>query len=339
MKLAPLNPPRILALARTLALAALVLPTAGCDHGGGSAAASLTTASRTGSLPRFAELREVRHTGTRKVELFDRSVEPARYLAYREKVASDGAGRFELTPLEPLTRVAPDWPTFQFLQQSRARFLVRYRDFAVRDQSLFLRNYEIRDLARVETIAGRSASLYLVRRADGSHGFELAVDDETDLVLRARELDGDGQTSSQVTYESIDLAPSFDAVVFHRSTIDETEEPLGEGLEEAFGTPVLVPRLLPAGYELRHASTLIDDEGERWAKLTFTDGVETLFFAQFLPAEGDAIAQRPPQGDELVVSRMGSVVTASGRIGPRRLLVLGKVGERALLDLVESSLP
>jgi hypothetical protein len=337
--------PRRFTPLRTLAtvlVASATLVLGGCD--GDTVARTdfgeARSAAGASALPRFAELRDVRHTGTRKVELYDRSVEPARYLAYREEVASDGEGRFALTPLEPLTRVAQGWPTFQLIQRSRARLHVRYRDFAVRDEALLLRNYAIRDLDRVEIVAGRSASLFRVQRIDGSRAFELAVDDEHDLVLRARELNGQGEPLSQVTYETIDLAPVFDRVVFHRSTIDETEHGL-EGLDSVFQVDVLIPRLLPQGYELRQASTLIDDQGERWAKLTFSDGVDTLFFAQALPVEGERLAapHRLPQGDELIVSRMGSVVAAWGQVGAHRLLVLGKVDERALLDMVESALP
>lgn len=306
------------------------------DHDGSAEAAAAVVTELAG----WHDAREVAHTGKRLVELWDRSSQPARYLAYREEVASDGLGRFALAPLAPLTEVAPDWPTFELMQRSRARFLMRYRDFAVRDQALFLRNYTVHDLGRSELVAGRPSSLFRVLRRDGQRSFEVAVDQQSGLFLRVRELDGEGRPTSGFAYESIDLAPDLDAVVFHRSAIEERGHSLGRPLEEVFEAPVLTPRLLPEGYALRGASTLVEDDGRRWAKLSYSDGVETLFFAQTLPEPGEPLReQRPPRADELLVLESTPVVMASGRVGGHELVVAGKVGARALLDLVESSLP
>lgn len=328
-------------LAASLLLACCL---AGCDASTTSFSSdfdgSETTAAAASELATWHAASEVAHTGKRLVELWDRSSQPARYLAYREEIASDGFERFALTPLAPLTEVAPDWPTFELMQRSRAKFLMRYRDFAVRDQALFLRNYTIRDLGRTELVAGRSTSLFQVQRRDGSRSFEIAVDDETGLFLRVRELDDEGRSISALVYESIDLAPDLDAVVFHRSTIEEREHPLGRPMGEVFEAPVLEPHLLPQGYALRGASTLVEGDGRRWAKLSYSDGVETLFFAQTLSEPDEP--QRPrrqSQGDELVVLESTPVVMASGRVGGHELVVAGKVGARELLDLVESALP
>jgi hypothetical protein len=159
-------------------------------------------------------------------------------------------------------------------------------------------------------------------------------------LLSVRELDGQGRVLSQVAYEELDLAPDLGAIVFHRSTIDEVEHVLDRPPAEVFEAPILLPKLLPAGYGLRQATTLTDDEGERWAKLVYTDGVETLFFAQLLPQPGRALEpHRLPQGDELVVVEESPVTMASGQIGAHRLVVAGKIDARALLDLVNSALP
>lgn len=327
------------ALASMLGSLALLM---GCEQATGEAGTTFEAGAveRQAVLPPVREARAVAHVGTRRVELFDRSVEPPRYLAYRERIASDGQGQFALEPLEPVTQVASGWPAFELMQRQRAKFLVRYRDFALRDQALFLRNYALSDRGPGQPVAGRACSLYSAQRLDGSHAYELATDDETGLLLSVRELDAQGRTLGQVVYEELDLAPDLGAIVFHRSTIDELEHALDRPLAEVFDAPILVPSLLPAGYELRQATTLTDDEGERWAKLVYTDGVETLFFAQLLPPPGGALVpHRLPQGDELVVVEESPVTMASGQIGAHRLVVAGKVDARELLDLVNSALP
>ena len=146
-------------------LAALLLPiflVAGCDSSETSAVTQFEneTAAVSSGLPDFRRAMDVRHQGVRRVDLYDRSVEPAKYLSYREEIAADGTGRFSLAPVEALTQVAPDWISFELQQRARAKFLMRYRDFEVRDQGLMLRNYTIRDLDASEEVAGRSASLF-----------------------------------------------------------------------------------------------------------------------------------------------------------------------------------
>lgn len=327
-----------------LALCLAAALVAGCDRSGdapatGLAAAEQALGERLAVLPRLREARDVAHAGTRRVELYERSGDDARYLAYRERVASDGAGAFALEPVEPLTDVAGGWSSFALVQRQRAKFLVRYRDFAVRDEALFLRNYRLYDRGPAAPVAGRACEHLSVRRADGSHGYELALDEETGLLLDAIELDGEGRVLSRVTYESLELRPDLSSVVFHRSTIEEVDHALDLALRESFQAPLLEPRLLPQGYELRQASTLLDDQDQRWAKLVYTDGVETLFFAQALRDERAAALPPLPEGDELLVLQQGAVTMASGNIRGERLVLAGKVGSRALLDLVESSLP
>lgn len=338
---------RLPLLERRVALASLLSSLfllAGCERGGSEAGTSFetTSAERVAVLPQMSEALDVAHIGTRRVELFDHSVEPARWLAYREQIASDGEGSFALEPLETLTDVAGGKQTFELMQRQRAKFLVRYRDFTVRDQALFLRNYALHDRGASESVAGRACSLFGVERLDGSRSYELAVDDETGLVLSVHERDAQGRSLSRVVYETLELRPDLSKIVFHRSTLDEVEHVLDRPLAEIFETAVLAPRLLPAGYELREATTLTDDQGERWAKLVYTDGVETLFFAQLLPrlpqTGGATEAPSMLQADELVVVEKSPVTMASGRIGAHRLVVAGKVDARELLDLVNSAL-
>lgn len=322
-----------------LALAAGLL-VAACDGEHSSYEFSSTHAESVTTLPAFPGALEVLHEGTRLVEVWDRDESPARYLAYEEELVSDGAGEFSLVPTVARTAVAPDWYSFQVFQRSRARFLVRYRDFAVRDRVLFLRAWSLRDAGRTEVVAGRACSVFEVQRLDGQRSYEIARDDLTGLVLRAEERDADGLVVGRLTYLSFDPTPDLASVAFYRSSIDETVE---EGvttseLDEVFGQEVLAPRILPEGYALAEVSTLVDDQGTSWAKLTYLDGVQPLFFAQVLTPDGST-PSRGRKADSILVSREGEVSTASGRVAGRRVLVVGKLAEDEVLDLVESALP
>ena len=327
-----------------LAAAALLI---GCGDGERSASTEFPGgvaegATRSASLPTMRGALEVPHRGTRKVEVFAEAEDgSATYLAYREAVAVDASGALSLEPLGLLTEAAVDPITFELEQRSRARFLMRYRDFAVRDEALFLQNYAVKDLGPAEPIDGRATSGLSIERRDGRRSFTLRVDDATGLVLVAEERGADGRLESRVSYETVSFAPAFTDVVFHRSAIRE------EGLAAELATDeariqLHRPRLLPAGYELQEVTLLTEEDGKRWAKLTYTDGVDPLFLLQAQPALGEAPASgavHHPEGDRVLVNARGSVLTLQARIADFEWTLVGKLAEREALDLIESALP
>jgi hypothetical protein len=275
-------------------------------------------------------------------------------LVYREAVAGDGTGRFSIVPLDVLSFV-PDPTGFQALQKTREGFLYRYRDFAIRDLGALFANYQVIDLDQEVVIAGRTCRSLEFRRADGSGSvYRAALDAATGLVLRAEESSPEGLPLGLMEFESYSATPDLGGIAWF--TPDPPELPLPiHGLDEAAGFDVLEPSLLPAGYQPWKAATLVDDEGHRWLKQTFTDGVEPLFF---LHRDGapQAVVTPPPGGpsgavgtasaaagasgvsnDELWVYPIGRLTAIEGVLREREVIALGKVDSEELLDLLEFS--
>lgn len=336
--------------AASLLLAALVEGFSGCGPGSspdgtgtGSSQAQTAASGIPDGIARAGLLLEVAHEGVRRVEVYDRTVAPPRFLAYREKIVTDGKGRFSLEPLEAITPVAPDWNSFQLLQRVREDYVFRYRDFAIRDAELFRANYVLRDLGVSSEIAGRAASSYRVERKQGAGTYEIAVDDQTGLVLRYRQLDGEGRELSSMVYETYDAAPDLTrfrpyTAVAPPYELDETWD-----LAVQIRQEVHTPRLLPEGYALRRAVTLQDGVGQNWLRLTYTDGVESLFYLSQISNPFRAAGAPTPLGpdtlapSEVMVFRMGAALAAQGAFQGREFVAVGKVPEPELLDMIESA--
>ena len=302
---------------------------------------------RSGSFRLHAHPVEVGHAGVRRVDVYDHEATPPTHLAYRERIATDGSGEYSLVPLDALTTVVPGW---HLLQRNREGFLFRYRDFAVRDEALFRKNYVLTDLDTRVQVAGRQCAGYRAeRRVGDSKRFELAVDLQTNLILKAEEYDAAGHLISVMEYESFDAEPDLAGAVWFQGVHQEKELDRTRSFEEQLGFDPPAPRLLPQGFELREAFTVVDAEGTTWLKLTFTDGVEPLFFLAALDGESGGQERGEQQGavrlpqpggqDEVVLFRMGAVRAAQGDIGNRRFIAVGRVSDDDLLDLIESSLP
>ena len=186
---------------------------------------------------------------------------------------------------------------------------------------------------------------YRVERVVGAQvAFELAVDTATNLVLESLAYDEGGNLLMAVRYESFDDAPDLSGAIWHGSTNQEKAYDWRQPLAPQLGVNVPMPRLLPAGYKLRAAST-VSDSVDRWLKLTYLDGVEPLFFMVALPpsSSGSFATQVDPMeavsGDEVFSFRMGAAGAVQGTVGGERYMAVGKVTEDELLDLIESALP
>ena len=323
-------------LALLVTLFALV---AACDTEARSAAeAGGATAPSRSPVPTLgADLRQIAVQGTRRVEVRDTLAVPPRRLVYREEIVTDGRGNYSLEPLEALTRVDPDWPTFRIVQGARERFFFDYRDFQVRDPGLFAKNYRIVALDERETIAGREAVLYRIEPRVPDRGtYLVAVDRETGIILRFRELDPSGALRSSVEYERLALAHGRAVAPLPPSGENglDLQRDLREQLEEGF----LLPKLPPQGYALRSAATVVEEDGTRWLKLTYLDGVEPLFFLCKLKAPV-GLQEGGPYASTLHVFRLGAALAAQGTVESYDVIALGKVAEDELLGLIESALP
>ena len=290
----------------------------------------------------------VAHAGLRRLE-FHPVGGPG--LAYRERVITDGQGRFSIVPVDGLQSSTLDWDSFELLQRSSEGFLFRYRDFAVRDARRFQQNYEWRRLGQTIAVAGRDCERFHVERREGpAKSFELAVDVQTGLVLASVEYGEGGAEVARMTYEQFGPTPPPGSVVWHQPANEEQPLAQAHGLSEQLGETVLEPRLLPEGYGLAEAATVGDGAGRRWLKLTYEDGVEPLFFFQelerveslaVLGTEWDEPAPIDPHPAEsrVVVHHVGAATAIQGSVNGFRVITIGKVGEAELLDLIESALP
>jgi hypothetical protein len=244
-----------------------------------------------------------------------------------------------------------DSDRFHLLQRVREGFVFLNRDFAVRDQALNERNWRWRRLDEPAQIAGRLCERFRVERRDPDGvAYEVSIDAEDGptrgMVLAYREFDSRGNPVCALEYESLELEPDLTGAIWHRPSNDERALDHRRDLAEQVEADVLVPRLAPRGYELRGAATIEDGDGQRWLKLTYLDGIEPLFFLQALPVDapsGRAGTRREaaltPEAGTISVYQMGRASVLQGTLQGHRLIVVGKVGEAELLDLIESALP
>ena len=332
-------------LGLSAALATAVL--AGCDGSSVQGAGSGVVASGADPYaPLFEQVDSAPWTtiyaGVRRVEshVIDESGNQID-LAYREEVKADGDGNFTIEALQALSFV-PNEEVFLLKQDARESFLYRYRDFQIRDLSLFYANYVAVDLGQQVTIADRAASVFLIERSEpGSSSYTVAFDDETGLVLRHEERDVSGFLISAMEFESYDATPDLSGAVWSQPTASPVSLDVTADLSGQAGFDVLEPGVLPAGFFLWRAHTLIDAASGDWIKLTYTDGVEPLFFFHLgLPVSSNSDATLPgdwKQADEVWVYDIGAVQVVQGRVRGTDVLALGKVSDDDLLDMVESA--
>ena len=304
----------------------------------------------TAGLPFAASpLTVLAYRSERTVEVYDRSVQPATFVAYREEFTSDGQGRYSITPLQALTAVEPDWDLFQLFLRGQEGFTQRYRDFAVRDANLFATQYQLEDLGLQEIVAGRTCDRYRATRQIGSVlSYELSVDAATGLILSFEERDAQGQILKRVRSDTFEVNPDLSGAVWHSPRNQETVLSKPSNLSGQLGQAVAQPRLLPAGFVLHEAATVVDGEGTSWLKLTYVDGVKPLFFLYRLEPDVQAITTttgRPlqsgtaPDLPELRFFRVGSVLMGETEIDGKDYQAVGEVSEDELADLIESALP
>ena len=280
------------------------------------------------------------HAGLRRLEFLADDL----LVSYREEIVTDGQGNYALRPVDGDASL--DWSQFELFQVLREGFLFRYRDLVVRHAGLLRRNWEVTPLGSIE-IAGRPCRKLRAERTVGEPvAFELAVDRETDLVLASQRFDASGRRVASMQYETFRGDPDLSGVVWHVSANDEQALQLRD-ISQQLGLRTLEPRLLPEGFALYEAATVSAGDGERWLKLTYTDGLEPLFFFHKLEDPGSTVRSaqvgegpgRPREVSRVTLYTIQDVNVAQGRCNGFELIAMGPVPESALLDLIESALP
>jgi hypothetical protein len=299
-------------------------------------------------LPGFARsdarLR-VAHTGLRRLEFAPIA---GSGLVFRERITTDGLGHYAIVPEDLVESSSLDWGGFELIQRAREGFHFRYRDFLVRDPLLFARNWRTIELAQPVTVAGRLCQRFRLERLVGEAvAFELAIDGETDLVLASDEFDAEGQQVASMVYESFALAPQTGSTVWHTPANDEVALDPRLPVQAQLDVHVLEPHLLPPGQGLLEIAT-VGDPAERWLKLTYSDGIEPLFFLQRLQeptrgraAQADAgrMDRVPDSTSGVAVFQVGAATAIQGQVDGFELIVVGKAPQAELLDMIESALP
>lgn len=293
----------------------------------------------------------VAHYGVRQVELFDYDeAGHASTVVYREVVAVDDSGRFSLDPLDALTPVEPDEPTFLALQSARSGYHFRYRDFRIRDIGAFLANFTLAvdDLQPVSLLGRACTRVDVDSIGDKGLDYDLLLDDSTGVVLASQVIDAaDGRLLQRNTFLSFaeGVPMGFQP---HQPTNQEQPLDLGAPLAPQLGVPAGLPTYLPDGYLLSDASTVVDPEGLRWLLLTCTDGVEALFLLERLGPVGPighggvAVHADPgsvdaPEGDELYGFQAGRITVLQGRLSGHFCAAVGSASPLDLQLTLEST--
>lgn len=269
-------------------------------------------------------------------------------LEYTEEVATDGTGKFAVTPktlVEPQLP-PPETSLFFLTQELREGMMFRARDFGVRDLDLFAANYSLVDTGLASQVAGVTCARVLVsKRVSPDRRYVLDVHTATGLVLSAREELLDGTLIARTVYESIDFTPDLSTVSWYVPI--NSELPLVSGSPEAvtsLGFQPRTPKLLPTGWQQIGLAKLVDPTTQQvWARLTYSDGVEQIFF---VVAKGDAPKHQPknpPPGtppshpDRVRKLAVGSWTLLEADLAAGRVLVLGRAPDGVLQDLIQSA--
>ncbi len=346
MKVLTRHPLGALALSAALGLT-------GCMHGSDTSAVVIPLLEQAEAAPDVVPHRGTRHFMARTVGVGGSSV-----VEYTEEIAMDGTGCFSVVPLEVIS-AAGDAETFLSLQEIRQNFVQRYRDFRIRDRQLLLSNYlvQLPDTVGVE-VAGREAYQLTLdsKLADDGRRYEVALDTETFLVLRYREIADDGTLLTSMEY----LTYSADPGAIDCFESDFEENVIGEVLptEAELGFEPMIPSALPPGYAFEETGFVNDPFGESWLKLSYTDGIEALFFLQRMPhsapegpLERGTIQASSPQSfavepsdsvpdatGSVLIYDAGGVAAIQGRVNGSDVIAVGKVSRDDLFVLLDSSL-
>jgi MucB/RseB N-terminal domain len=304
----------------------------------------------------------VAHEGVRLVEVFGADV-PGGYVGYRERVQTDGLGGFSLVPQEVLGKGAMD--TFSQMSQliAQSGFNFRYRDFCVLAPELLLQNYEITVFGVLTTVAGRSCQqLRIQRRAMAGdppeRSYVIDLDTETTLLLSMQEYSLAGELLARTVYESFSLGMPA-SMVPHTPANGEMNLPLGAELMASLGFEFATPSFVPPGFGLVASAKVVDNFGQNWAKLTYSDGVEKLFvllrpaLALMQPEIGGSVAagiassgQAGPVVDpagfkpgSLRHLRVGSLQIIQGWINDWQVMGVGRLPLIDLHTMIESAVP
>ena len=269
--------------------------------------------------------------GVRRVELA--SEDPV--VIYREVVAGDGQGGFQIEPLNVLTP-HPDPTGFMNQQRQMKGFQHRYGGFRIQDALLFQLSYQISILSRAEEVAGIQCTRLHVQKSrpgnrlsiNAPNQFLVDFDPQTGLVLAYEELDAFGTKISRSSYESISYGQPTAAM--HVPAYQEAPISIKEDLSTEAGFEVLRPTYLPAKFRLLRASMVIDGNA-RWIRQVFSDGLETLLLMHKQQDPNPS-----PSGSTVGALVNGNRTVLMGVVNGCELIAEGKLDPDGLKEFIAS---
>ena len=276
---------------------------------------------------------QVLHQGVRRVTLAG-DFAP---LVFTEEISCDGNGGFHLEPLEVISG-HHDPALFLVLETGRAPFAFRYRDFRVETAERFIETHLVHERG-AGTVAGiETIRLDVNRREGGEFNWVVDVDPLSGLVLSSEEWRG--QTLlARVEYLSLDLQPDLTGLPIGDHLFDRTILDTSSDLATQLGYKVLLPTLLPHGFQLESASVmqpLPNDPLDKWIRTEFGDGLGRVVMLQ-RRQDLSAIYNGEAQG-EVRVDQIGAWTIVTGSLDAHEIILAGKVSETNLLEMLQSSL-
>lgn len=275
---------------------------------------------------------QTKYRGQRRLEFHFVQSGVDTVLEYREEVGADGDGKFAIETLEVLS-VLDDPDLFLILQDNRQGFTYRYRDFRVRDLELFNQNYSFVVVDGSTRVANTPCVQIRVQRRDNPVRYYTAdIHARSGLVLRweEREIAAD-RLLGRMEFETFELDADTSDMDLRDQLFPATPIDLGGDTGAQVGFEVLQPAELPAGFEVEIAESFDDDLGQTWAKLVYTDGVDRIVYMHRAQTLGDF----PP--DLMYLLPVGLWTAVFGDLNGYPLIVMGKVPERELLDMIAST--
>lgn len=270
-------------------------------------------------------------------------------LEVREEVAGNGVGQFAIDLLDVIA--LPSTIESSLFPVTHARSVDVYwrtRDFRIRGLALAEQNYTFTELPGTVMVAGYGCRRIDVRRNNAIGGrpghYVIDIEPSTGFVLASRELDDQGQELHSMTYESISFRPDFTGLELRSGAFASSSLDLTSSLDGVVGFQVLVPDVLPQGFELAEAVHFaVPDSftanvesylvGGEWVRFTATDGIESVTFAHgsTMSATAGVVAS------SLRVVSEGAWEYGFGRVAGVSFVVAGRVDAQDLRRLVESA--
>lgn len=270
-------------------------------------------------------------------------------LSIVEEVAGDGAGHFSIELVNVLELPSTmESSLFPLTHERSVDVYWRTRDFQIRGISRAEQNYTFIEHAGTFTVAGHDCRRVEIQRLTPIGGrlgrYLVDIEPLTGFVLASQELDGQGRKIQAMAYDSISFSPDLTGLDLTSGTFPGSPLDLYAPLGEEVGFDVLVPDVLPQGFEITDARLLsvpasFTANGESflaggdWVRFTGTDGIESIIFAH---GSTMSVSSGAVESSIRIVSE-GAWEYGFGRVAGVSFVVAGRVDAQDLRRLVESA--